>query len=131
MRHVIYYFKIFITAYFHFYSQKTVNELDIEKIIKLIEKCEIVIACLSASFEYEKICQFEIVYANRIGKLVMPLNIQAKYKPDYWVEEVFPRNRIIDCRLNTMNRDIRIFTREISIMLNMKKAKKELTITYK
>ena len=93
--------------------------------IKLIEKCEIVIACLSASFEYEKICQFEIVYANRIGKMIMPLNIQAKYKPDYWVEEIFARNRILDCRLNTINRDMRLFTRDISLMLKTKQSKKE------
>jgi len=69
-------------------DRKTTNYMDIEKIIKTIEKAEIIIACLSASFEYEKICQFEIIYAKRISKTIIPLVVQPKYRPDYWVEEV-------------------------------------------
>lgn len=101
-------------------ERKTANNLDIEKVIKTIERSKLIIACLSASFEYEKICQFEIIYAKRIGKLILPLNVHAKYKPDYWVEEVFAGSRILECKLQTVKRDMIIFQRDISLLIKIK-----------
>ena len=49
-------------------DRKTANNLDIEKVTKLIESAECILACLSTSYEYEKICQFEMVYAYKLGK---------------------------------------------------------------
>ncbi len=94
-------------------DRKIGANFDIEKVIRTLENSDCILACLSSSYEYEKICQFEICYAHKIGKFVLPIAVQAKYKPDYWLEAIFPRNRVPECKLATMRRDIIYLERDI------------------
>jgi len=103
-------------------ERKTGANLDIEKIIKLIESSDCIVALLSTSYEYEKICQFEIVYGYKLGKVLLPIAVQAKYRPDYWLEEIFPRNRVAECKLATMKRDLLTLEKDIIALARIKPA---------
>ncbi len=103
-------------------ERKTDSNLDIEKIIKSIENSDCIVALLSTSYEYEKTCQFEIVYAYKLGKILLPVAVQGKYKPDYWLEEIFPRNRVIECKLATMKKDLLMLEKDIITLGKIKPA---------
>ena len=47
------------------------------------------------------------------GKIILPIAVQTRYKPDYWLEEIFPRNRVPELKLATIRRDIVHLERDI------------------
>lgn len=106
-------------------ERKTAQNLDIDKIIKTVEAADCIIALLSTSYEYEKICQFEIVYGYKLGKVLLPIAVQSKYKPDYWLEEIFARNRVPECRLASIKRDLVYVERDIEMIAKIKPNKEE------
>lgn len=94
-------------------ERKTAQNLDIDKIIKAVEAADCILAMLSTSYEYDKICQFEIVYGCKLGKVLLPIAVQSKYKPDYWLEEIFARSRVPECRLASIKKDLVYVERDI------------------
>lgn len=94
-------------------ERKSAQNLDIEKIIKQIESSDCIVALLSTSYEYEKICQLEIVYGFKLGKVIIPVAVQPKYRADYWLEEIFEKTRIPECKLSTIRKDLFHLEKEI------------------
>ena len=98
---------------------KTEREFDIDRILKMIEESDCVLICFSASYEFEKVCQFEATYAHKLGKVLIPISVQSYYVPDYWVEEIFFSRRFYEVKLSTIKRNINFLSREVVSILKM------------
>jgi len=94
-------------------QRKIENNFDIEKVLKSIENCECVLVCMSSSYEYEKMCQFEVHYANILDKVIIPLIVQPKYEPDYWLEAIVQENKEFYVALGTIKNDATLLSKEI------------------
>ncbi len=110
-------------------ERKTAQNLDIDKVIKTIEAADCIIALLSTSYEYEKICQFEIVYGYKLGKILLPIAVQNKYKPDYWLEEIFARSRVPECRLPSIKKDLAYVERDLELIAKIVPANREQEVS--
>lgn len=94
-------------------QRKIENSFDIEKVIKSIENSECLLVCMSSSYEYEKMCQFEVHYANKLDKVIIPLNVQPKYEPDYWLEAIVEENKEFNIALSSIRNDAALVSKEI------------------
>lgn len=71
------------------------------------------IMCVSPSYEYDKLCQFEAELAIRLGKPYIVVNVQAKYEPDYWLENIVENRNVVSFGLATCKHDITLIIDEI------------------
>lgn len=69
--------------------------------------------CLSPSYEYDKLSQFEAELAVRLGKPYILVNVQAKYVPDYWLESIVDGRNVVSFGLATAKNDILFIVDEI------------------
>ena len=69
--------------------------------------------CLSPSYEYDKLSQFEAELAVRLGKAYILVNVQAKYVPDYWLESIVDGRNVVSFGLATAKNDMLFIVDEI------------------
>lgn len=69
--------------------------------------------CLSPSYEYDKLSQFEAELAVRLGKPYILVNVQAKYVPDYWLESIVDGRNVVSFGLATAKNDMLFIVDEI------------------
>jgi len=112
-------------------ERKSMNNFDIVNIIKSIENCECLIICLSSAYEYEKICQFETVLAKKLGKIVIPVLVQSKYTPDYWLENILDDTKSILISLASIKNDVHILVKEITYKTGLKPKQRKQTMQQK
>lgn len=96
------------------------KKIDFESIIKSIETCDCMVICASSSFEFEKICQFETMYALKLQKVIIPVVVQAKYLPDYWLEPFVEFRRVINVNLASIKNDMNLLSKEICLNAKIK-----------
>lgn len=94
------------------------QKFDIDAIIKSIGECQVMMVCVSSSYEYDKISQFEADLAMKLDKLILPVNVQNKYMPDYWLEVVVESKTIVPFNLTTVRSDIMAIAKEINLKLS-------------
>ncbi len=112
-------------------ERKSMNNFDIVNIIKSIENCECLIICLSSAYEYEKICQFETILAKKLGKCLIPVLVQSKYTPDYWLENILDDTKPILISLASIKNDVYSLVKEISNKTGLKPKQKKQTMQQK
>lgn len=71
------------------------------------------ILCISPSYEYDKLSQFEAELAIRLGKPYVIVNVQAKYVPDYWLESLVENRNVVTFGLSTAKNDMLFVIDEI------------------
>jgi hypothetical protein len=101
-------------------EKKTNGKYDIESVTKTIRACSVFIMCVSSSYEYDKLCQLEADLASKLGKHVIPVNVQGKYVPDYWLEAIIDGNNVIPFSLTNVKNDMTLVDQEIYARLNAK-----------
>lgn len=81
--------------------------------------------CLSSSYEGDKLCQFEAELAIRLGKPYVTVNVQNRYAPDYWLETVAEKHKVLQFGLATARGDIEAVAEEIESTLEAHRQARE------
>ena len=99
-------------------------------LILIVEECGLLIMCISSSYEGDKLCQFEAELAMRLGKPYVAVNVQNRYAPDYWLETVAEKHKVLQFGLATARSDIEAVADEIESTLEAhRKAKERLRLS--
>lgn len=103
-----------------FYQKLLINCLNL-----IAEECGLLIMCLSSSYEGDKLCQFEAELAMRLGKPYVTVNVQSRYAPDYWLETVVEKHKVLQFGLATARGDIEAVADEIESTLEAHRQARE------
>jgi hypothetical protein len=77
-----------------------------EGLLKSIENADCVLICMSSSYENDKLCHFEAFYGKKLKKFIMPIIVEEKYEPDYWLEKYVIDFSAMKVSLNTIQSDV-------------------------
>ena len=68
-----------------------------------IVNAKVVLLCFSQAYKSSYYCKQEALYANKKGKLVVPVRVQDKYNPQNdWLDFIVGDNLIIDLSTNEL-----------------------------
>lgn len=101
-------------------ERKENGKLSIEYMMRSLEQRGVFLMCMSPSYEFDKLNQFEAEYACKLRKTIIPVNIQAKYTPDYWLESMVENTNVIQFNLSNLKNDLAVLRNEIVHRTNPK-----------
>ena len=101
-------------------ERKAGKSFDMDKVIRAIEMCSCLLACISSSYQCEQLCQLEVHYASKLNKTIVPCIVQPTYEPDYWLESLMREKRSIKVKLPSIVGDMNALSKEIASKAKLK-----------